>query len=146
MDAKKIDHKLTGLKWITPEFNNNPGAEILIINKIKKILQNDKRKKMVLSNYPFFSVILEKKFFSTTRWHIFDGTDYPQVGNEYFLSYQNLFVNVLRENNIKVIYTIFPVKKSNIYDYINKNCFKEEEISEYIASYELKLCKELNFP
>ena len=146
LDAKKIDHKLTGLKWITPQFNNNPEAEIFIINKIKKILQNDKRKKMVLSNYPFFSVILEEKFFSTTRWHIFDGTDYPQVGNEYFLSYQNLFVNILRENNIKVIYTIFPVKKSNIYDYINKNCFKEEEISEYIASYELKLCKELNFP
>jgi hypothetical protein len=101
---------------------------------------------MVLSNYPFFSVILEEKFFSTTRWHTFDGTDYPQVDSKYFLSYQNLFVNVLRKSNVKVIYTIFPVKKSNIYDYINKNCLKEEEINEYIVSYELKLCKELNFP
>ena len=56
------------------------------------------------------------------------------------------FFSLMKKNNIKVIYTIFPVKKSNIYDYINKNCFKEEEISEYIVSYELKLCKELNFP
>ena len=95
----------------------NPKTEILLINQIKKILKNDDRNIMVLSNYPFLSVILEKNYSSTTRWHIFDGTDYPQIGNRYYSSYKNLFIKILKEKKIKVIYSITPIKESNIYDY-----------------------------
>ena len=142
--GKKIDKKFTGLKWITPEYKNNPNKEIDLINEIKTYFSNDHRNKMVMTNYSFFSIILEEKFFSTTRWHIFDGTDYPQKNNKYFMSYKNLLINSIKDNNIKVIYTINPVKNSNIYDYVNKSCFQEKKITKILISYELKKCEEIN--
>ena len=120
VNAEKIDKKFKGLKWITPNFSNNPELEIDLINEIKIHLKRDGRNKMVMTNYSFFSTILEQKIFSTTRWHIFDGTDYPQKNNRYLLSYKNLLINSLKNNDIDVIYTISPVKNSNIYDYISK--------------------------
>ena len=45
---------------------------------------------MVLGNYPFLSVVIKENLYSTTRWHVFDGTDYPQVGNKYYNSYKKL--------------------------------------------------------
>ena len=91
--GKEIDKKFIGLKWITPEFKNNPHEEINLINEIKTYLKNDHRNKMLMTNYSFFSAILEEKFFSTTRWHIFDGTDYPQKHSKYFMSYKERIVS-----------------------------------------------------
>ena len=142
--GKEINEKFKGLKWITPQFSNNPDKEINLINEIKIYLRNDHRNKMVMTNYSFFSTILKKKFFSTTRWHIFDGTDYPQKNNKYFTSYKNLLINAIKRNNVEVIYTIDPVKNSNIYDYIDKNCFDEKQITEILTGYELKQCHEIN--
>jgi len=144
LNAKKIDDKLKGLKWITPTFNKNPDEEIILINEIKNYLIADNRNKMVMTNYSFFSSILKKKFFSTTRWHIFDGTDYPQKNNKYFVKYKNLLINSIENNNIEIIYTIKPVKSSNIYDYIKENCFNEKTITKILSSYELKECEEIN--
>ena len=143
-NAQKIDKKFKGLKWITPEFKDSPIEEINFINEIKTYLEKDFRNKMVMTNYSFFSAILEEKLFSTTRWHIFDGTDYPQKNSKYFVSYKNLLIESIKRNNIKVIYTIKPVKNSNIYDYVNKDCFEEKKITKILASYELKNCKEIN--
>ena len=143
-DGKEIDKKFKGLKWITPEFKNNPNEEIALINDIKNYLKNDTRTKMVMTNYSFFSAIMEKNFFSTTRWHIFDGTDYPQKNSNYFASYKNLLIKSIKSNNIRVIYTINPVNSSNIYDYVSKNCFEEKKVTKILVSYELKNCKEIN--
>ena len=143
-DAEKIDKKFKGLKWITPEFKGNPNEEIILINEIKNYLIKDNRTKMVMTNYSFFSAILGKKLFSTTRWHVFDGSDYPQKKNKFFLRYKDLFINSLKSNNIEVIYIIKPVNQSNIYDYISKNCFDEKEITEILKEFELKKCVELN--
>ena len=41
--GKEIDDKLKGLEWITPEFKNNPGEEILLIKETKSYLYNDHR-------------------------------------------------------------------------------------------------------
>ena len=144
IEASKIDRKFLGLKWITPEFEKNPSEEINLINEIKDYFKNDNRNKMIMTNYSFFSVILEKKSFSTTRWHIFDGTDYPQIESKYFKSYKNLLINSLKLNNIEVIYTIHPVKNSNIYNYIDEKCFQENKITKILKSYELKSCEEIN--
>ena len=97
-----------------------------------------------MTNYSFFSSIFEEKFFSTTRWHIFDGTDYPQKNSDYYVSYKKMLLGKIKNNKIEVIYTINPVKKSNIYDYVNEDCFKEEKITEILTSYKLKICKEIN--
>ena len=87
--GKTIDKKFLGLRWITPEFKNNPKEEIVLINETKSYLNNDHRNKMVMTNYSFFSVILGQKLFSPSRWYISDGTAYPLKGNKYFISYKN---------------------------------------------------------
>ena len=61
-NAELVDKKLKNLKWITPQYSKNPSEEIDNINRIKNILKNDNRKKMVLSNHPFSSVILNEEF------------------------------------------------------------------------------------
>ena len=142
--GSKIDRKFIGLRWMTPEFKDNPIEEINFINEIKTYLKDDIRNKMVMTNYSFFSALLEKKLFSTTRWHIFDGTDYPQKNSKYFLSYKKLLINSIKDNEIKVIYTINPVKNSNIYDYIDEKCFKEIKITKILSSHELKNCEEID--
>jgi len=142
--GKEIDNKLSGLKWITPNYKNNPKKEINQINEIKTYLENDDRNKMVMTNYSFFSILLEEKIFSTTRWHIFDGTDYPRIKNKYFKSYRNLLINTIKNNNVKVIYTIKPVNNLSIYNYINENCFVEKKVTDQLTSYNLKKCEEIN--
>ena len=142
--GKKIDKKFLGLKWITPEYKNRSDEEIALINGIKSHLSSDKRTKMLWTNYSFFSSILNEKLFSPSRWHIFDGTDYPQKGNKYFINYRNLLINLIKNNNIAVIYTIYPVESSLIYTYLDKNCFTEIKISNMLNSYELKNCHEIN--
>ena len=100
---------------------------------------------MLMTNYSFFSAILDQKLFSPSRWHLADGTDYPLKGNKYFINYKNLLIELIKKNNIKVIYEIFPVENSNnIYNYINNDCFKEARITEILKSYELKLCDEIS--
>ena len=142
--GKKIDKKFLGLKWITPEYKNRSNEEIALINGIKSHLSSDKRTKMLWTNYSFFSSILNEKLFSPSRWHIFDGTDYPQKGNKYFINYRNLLINLIKNNNIAVIYTIYPIESSLIYTYLDKNCFTEIKISDMLNSYELKNCHEIN--
>ena len=144
VDAKKIHEKLSGLNWITPQFKKNPTEEINIINQIESILRKDSRNKMVITNYSFFSVILDQKLFSPSRWHLLDGTDYPLKGNKYFISYKNLLINLIEKNNIAVIYTIFPEENSVIYNYVNNSCFQERKINNILKSYELKRCYEIN--
>ena len=80
--ASKIDKKLTGLKWITPEYPDKPNFEIQKILNIKKILEKEENF-ILMSNYSFFSVILEKETNTPTRWFTFDGTDFPRGKNKF---------------------------------------------------------------
>tara|TARA_Y100000590_G_scaffold240705_1_gene270687 strand:+ start:1239 stop:2798 length:1560 start_codon:yes stop_codon:yes gene_type:complete len=145
VDGNQINQKLKGLNWITPEFKKNPQKEINLINETKIYLKNENRFKMILTNYSFFSVILNESSFSTTRWHAFDGTDYPKKGNKYFEKYKSLLINSIKSNKIEVIYTIKPVKRENLYDYIDENCFNEKKLTEILTMYELKNCKEIDY-
>ena len=141
--GKKIDKKLTGLKWITPEFKDNPDKEIILINEAKSYLSNDHRNKIVMTHYSFFSAILEQKLFSPSKWYLLDGTTHPVKKNKYFTNYKNLIANIIRENNIKVIYTI-SIENWNVYNYVNNSCFQEKKITEILKSYELKNCDKID--
>ena len=84
-DASVIDIRLKGLKWITPEdFNTKPSEEINLIRSTKEHLKNEQRNFMLITNYSFFSGILQKKTYSPIRWVTGDGTDYPRIENRYF--------------------------------------------------------------
>ena len=88
---------------------------------------------------------MEQKLFSPSRWHTSDGAAYPlKNNNKYFVSYKNLLINLIKKNNIAVIYTIYPLESSFIYTYLDKRCFQETKITEVLNSYELKSCDEIN--
>ena len=143
-DAKNVDNKFFGLKWITPKYDMNSNEEIDLINEIKLHLLNDGRKKILMTNYSFFSAILNEKLHSPSRWYIFDGTDYPLKENKHFKSYKNLLIKIIKDNNVEVIYTIDPVKSSLVYTYIDRNCFEESEISSILNSFKIKECQDIN--
>ena len=146
LEASKIDKKLSGLKWITPEYKNKAEEEINLITEIKSHLVNDNKVKMLMSNYSFFSAILDEKIFSPSRWYLFDGTDFPTKENKYFRSYKNLLIKLIKTNNIEVIYTIYPVENSLLYIYFDKSCFNEKKITSILSSYEiLKDCQDFNY-
>ena len=99
---------------------------------------------MVMTHYLFFSVILDQKIFSPSRWILQDGTTHPLKGSKYFSSYKNFFINIIKTNSIEVIYVIDPVAKSNVYDYISKNCYHEKQMTKILYQYELRTCNEIN--
>ena len=99
---------------------------------------------MVITNYSFFSSVLNEKLYSPSRWYILDGTDYPMKNNKYFIDYKNLLINIIKKNNILVIYMVHPQPSSILYQYIDRSCFTEIKISNVLNSYELKNCYEIN--
>ena len=142
VDAKKIHKKLSGLNWITPQFKKNPTEEINIINRIESLLKKDTRNKMVITNYPFFSIILDQKLYSPSRVYTGDGTTHPLRGSEYASKYKELMDNIILKNNISVIYVINTVNKNTNFHYINlyQHCFEEISLLSQLKSYELKNC------
>ena len=144
IDATEIHKKLSGLNWITPQFTINPKEEINLINQIQSHLKGDSRNKMVMTNYSFFSVILDQNFFSPFRAYAGDGTTHPTKGNKYSKKYKELIINLIEKNKILVIYIIDPLDSNSIYNYIDQNCFEEFSVFENLKGYELKDCDELN--
>jgi len=146
LEADIIDKKLSRLKWITPQYKNQAKEEINQILEIKSHLLSDNKVKMLMSNYSFFSAILNEKIISPSRWYTFDGTDFPTKENKYFRSYKNLLIKLIKTNNIQVIYTIYPVENTLLYIYFDKNCFIEKKITNILSSYEvLKDCEDFNY-
>jgi len=142
VDAKKIHKKLSGLNWITPQFKKNPIEEIKIINQIESLLRKDSRNKMVITNYPFFSIILNQKLYAPSRVYTYDGTTHPLKGNKYAKRYKELMDNIILRNNISVIYIINATDKDANFHYVDlyQDCFEEIALFEQLKSYELKNC------
>ena len=143
ISASKIHNKLSGLSWITPEFKNQPQKEIDYINEIQLHLKGDARKKMVITNYLFLSGILDQKLYSPSFAYTHDGTTHPIKGSPYFKKYKDLMVNIIKKNNISVIYLAGSINENHLYDYIDKSCFEVFFIFQYLKSYELKSCGDI---
>ena len=144
MEGVEIDKKFNGLKWITPDYKNDVQEELILIKKIKSFLLKDNRNKMLITNYSFFSGILNQNLHSPSRWYLLDGTDFPLKDNTYFNSYKNLLIKLIKYNKIQVVYVVYPLDDRVIYNYLDKSCFKKSEILEKLISYELENCKEIN--
>ena len=144
LSAEKIHKSLDGLNWITPQYKDNPDLEIKDIIDIKNKLINEKEF-ILLTNYNFYSVILEKNTFSPSRWYTFDGTDYPRGENIYKKEYKKLLLKLIKENNIKKIFLIDPITDKEIYSYLNKNCFLEKPSFKRLKELIVLNCSEKNY-
>ena len=137
INANKIDNKLNGLNWITPEYKENPIKEIdLILDTIRNLKENKKRK-MIISNYSFLSSILGENSNSPSRWYISNGAAYPISNNKYFEVYRNYLIETIKDKNLKEIFIIKPVAKEELFRYVNSECFSFKEINQITTKYEL---------
>jgi len=146
IDASLIDVKLKNLKWITPYYyGKNPEKEINLIKNTVDILKNDKREKMVITNYQFFSLILEQDLNIPNRWSLHHHNLYPIKNHKYFEYYKDFFNRKLKSSKIEVIYIIKSHPKESIKIehfkiYLDDICFKDNKISEILSSHEIVSC------
>ena len=100
IDGGNIDVNLKGINWITMFYPNNPNLEADNIKFAVNILKNDNQPKMLITDYQFISVFLNKYDNSVTRfWYDFHG--YPTKENPYFYYWKNLVIQRLLDNKIK---------------------------------------------
>ena len=139
IDSKYLSKKFRGLKWVTP--NNKNENEVLLelefLRKVKKILKNETKKKIVLTNYSFFSVLTNENISGYSRWYPGDNSAFPIKGSKHFESYRNFIVNILNKKKIEVVYILPDVKENNLLDYLDFRCFKKEELELKIVKYEI---------
>jgi len=142
-DAYKLDKKLAGLKWITPNYKNNPQKEIDFLSETLKVIKNDKREKMVLTNYLFFSAILNENLHAPSRSQTLEGLSFPVKNNEYYLKDKNFFLKIKKSNKIQVIYIIssdYEVEDRFVYDYLDKACVIEHTFNKQFKKFEINKC------
>ena len=141
--GNKIDKKFFGLKWISTEFRDKPKEEINLILKTISHLQKDERKKMLMTHYAFFSVVLNQKLFSPTRYYTTHGVSHPTKDNRYFKTYQNFFIKKIKQNNINVIYTMKPVERYFLSELLGDKCLKTSSINSILDEHLILECDNL---
>ncbi len=144
VDASLIDKRLNGLKWITPINPKNPQLEINQIKNSLKSIKNINSRYMVITNYSFYSSVLNQNTNSPSRWFIPNGGAYPvKEQNPFFKDYRNLLIAIIKKKEIKSIIIVKPVDVSEITRYLNPKCLDENMLDE--ITLELKIKKDCNF-
>ena len=143
--TEKIDPKLQGLKWVSRKYSSNQQAEINKLLIFKKILKNENKKIMFISNYQFFSSILNKPLHSPNRWY---GTPvaHPSELNQFYEEYLLFNYDVIIKNKIEVIYIDLSLGKYQL-DLFNKifkklpvGCVKSNKIEKVLYKFDLSSC------
>ena len=148
IDAKIIDKKLNKLKWITSYYPYDPKKETFKLKKAIEIIKSDNRKKIIVTDYQFISVILNIYDYSPNKfWH--SGVGSPNKGDKYFNVYRNFFIKKLKENKIEVIYSVEPIFLSDVEGEILKpildeKCFNKITLTDIVDSFLILKCKELS--
>ena len=144
VDANLIDKKLKGLNWITSIDPKNP---LLEVNRIKTSLKSIKKinsKYMIITNYSFYSSVLNQNTNSPSRWFIPNGGAYPvDKKNPFFREYKNILTDIIRRKKIESIIIIKPIDVTEITRYLNPDCLNENKLDE--ITLELKIKKNCNF-
>ena len=143
IDASIINKKFSGLNWVTIFYPNNPEKEIFEIKNSINIINNDKRNKLVATQYQFIASLMDEIVYSVSRTYT-PGVSHPSKDSKFFTKYKNFFLEQIKKNEIKVIYTIKPYD-SYIYDsIIPETCVKVEYLNEILKKHTLLECEELS--
>ncbi len=146
IDAKFLDQKLNGLKWLTPQYIDDPKKEILNLKEAIEIIKNDRSKKIIITDYQFISVVLSTYDHSPSKyWYRFHVN--PTKNQKYFDNYRNFFILKIKENAINKIYTVKPLigfEENNVLnDILSRDCFTKKNLTNILSSYTLRNCKDL---
>ena len=144
VDASHLDARLSGLRWITPDYTDNPSDEINLLIEAKNFLFNEKNKKIIITDYQFFSSLLLNKIASPNKWY--DEISTPNKKNRYYYNYKDFFLSKIKYNEVKYIYFIGKRKhKMNFFNdllYENK-CIDSRKINELLIEFNISQCKQI---
>lgn len=140
LDAKILDEKFKGLKWITPDYAENPRDEILLLKQALLKISKDKRDIIVMSEYQFFSLISKKNLNIPNRWYTHDNNSYPLDNHKYFNFYKKHIEEIFKKKNIEAVYTVGNPNFKNFKIYLSDICYDVLEINKITKIYELKNC------
>lgn len=135
IDASQINKKLAGLKWVTYG-PLTPSEEIKLIKDSLKIIDNDKNEILLLTHYNFFSSVLEKTFYSPSRWPT-DLVSNPSKDNKYYMNYIRFTKNLIIKKNIKSIYITIPSYQDIILDVFNHECVRRTKPNKILIHYKI---------
>ena len=141
-DAAILDKRLKGLKWITPHYPNKPLNEINLLIDTKNILFEKKGEKIIITDYQFFSSMLNNKFASPNKWY--DDKSIPNKKNKYYNIHKNFFLNKIKKNEIKYLFFIGK-NKSEMYffkEFFHENeCIVSNKFNELLLEFDISKCK-----
>jgi len=142
--ASNLSPKLNHLKWVTPfSYSKKPQEELNFLKKVIKYLKEDSREKIVITNYQFFSLLLNEDLNILNRWY-FGSHTHPLENHKYFDYYRDFVNKNLEKNNIKVIYFIstgneLSFEKFKVY--FSEKCFKNNYvIKKKFSIHEIRNC------
>ena len=140
INAKIIDQRLSGIKWITVFYPDNPLEEVKNIKFAINYYKKDPEKNMLITDYQFISVFENKYDYSVTRfWYDFHG--YPSVDNRYFSYWKNFVTEKLKQNEIKTAYVFGPLHgEEKPIENLYKDCLKKEVVSKTLYKIDLSNC------
>jgi len=143
-DADQLDVKLKGLKWITPHYPNRPLYEINLLKEVKNILLEKKNRKIIVTDYQFFSSLLNNDFASPNKWY--DDLSIPDKKNKHYNEYKSFFFEKILNSKIEYIY--FIGTKKNKIDFFqefkqNNKCVVSQKINELLFEYNINNCKQI---
>ncbi len=146
IEAKELNKKFTGLKWITPNFvnNKNINSEIRFLKKFQEILLLDKTNKIVLTNFSFFSVITKDNVSGYSRWYPGNSSAFPTKESKYAINFKNFIVSIIQKKKIQTIYILPDIGEKNLIHYIDPKCLNRKELEKEIIKYEINnKCEDL---
>ena len=129
INANKINKNFQNLRWIS-KFED-PKNELFVIEKALKVINDDERKKSLITHYQFVSTILGKPMNVLNRWYLWDNNTHPTENHRYFEFYKSLINKNIIKNNVEVIYLLGQkneIKFEKIKNYFTDMCFENKII------------------
>ena len=110
----------------------------------KNILNGVKDRKIIVTDYQFFSSLLDNQFVSPNKWY--DGLSVPNKNNKYYYEFKDFFITKLKLNDIKYIYFIGQNKHTMYFfnELIQKNeCILSQRINELLVEFDINKCEKI---
>jgi len=138
-EGRFLHPKLKGLDWITPNYPNNPRKELLLLKDLSVKIKNEKRNKIIISDYQILPSITDTNNFAPNKW--FDDLSVPKSNNKYYKIYKRFFESNLKEKNIQVIFIVGKNKFNYLSNhFLDKNCYTSNEINEIAIRLNIEKC------
>ena len=139
-DSELIHPSLKGLKWITYTFPEAPIKEIELVKNSLETIKNDKSKKMLLTDYLFFSSVLEEDLHNPTRWPSLQDASNPDTKNIYHPIYKEFIKDLINLKKIETLYTTVDNQGDIFLKIFDEKCLKTKEINDFLRKHDIKNC------